>query len=267
MIEYIIFFSLLIIITFIFIINREGLFLIVLSNVIIFSIELIYPQSIYLLAYNTSNPLSINLLTGIFAHYNYMHILFNMVVLLFIGFPLEVRIGTRRFLIIYLFTGILSEIIFSLIYIGSETFLFGASGAIFGVMGALLRLYPDDEIPMFLGFILLPRLKVKYAVLFAAITEFLAIFLSYENDIAHIVHVSSLVIGILIAPFISGMHGLSSLQAIASDEESRKLLREIMKERIPEMKKILLEEFLKKKCKKYEINKNYVLCDGKKYRL
>ena len=264
MIDLFVFISLLFLITIIYIIERDGVFLLVISNVIIFSIELFYPESMLELAYNTGNPISMGLLTGIFAHYSYMHILLNMVVLLLIGYPLEVRIGTRKFLTIYLTTGILSEIVYAAIYYGQDYILLGASGAIFGVMGALFRLYPEDEIPMFLGFIFMPRIKVKYAVLFAAIIEFLAIFLSYEGDVAHLVHVSALVIGMLVAPLFAGF---KSIENVADDEESKKVIREIMKERIPEMRRILLEEFLKKKCNKYEIGKNYIICDGKKYRI
>lgn len=267
MIEYAVFILLISIVIFLFILNRDGVFLIVISNIMVFFIELLFPSSVYFLAYNTQYPLSIQLLTGIFTHYNYMHILINMVVLLLVGLPLEVRIGTRRFIIIYLFTGILSEIIYYLVYFGNESLLLGASGAIFGVMGALFRLYPDDEIPMFLGFIFMPRLKVKYAVFFYAVIEFLAVFTSYEDNIAHIVHISALLLGIIFSPLLSYRLVGNSIEDIAQDEDSKKLLKEIMAEKIPEVKRILLEDFLKKKCVKYRIEKNYVLCNGKKYRL
>ncbi len=266
MIETIAFFSLLIFISFIFLINRGGVFFIVLANIAFFIVELSVVNSIFYFSYITSNPISFGLLTGIFTHYNFMHIFLNMIVLLLIGFPLETRIGTRRFLIIYLITGIISELIFSVLNYDKSIILLGASGSIFGVMGALLRLYPDDEIPMFLGFIFMPRVKVKYAVLFSAIIEFAAIFLSYESDVAHLVHISALVIGLIIAPFIINFN-INSIEKMPVLQGNEKILEDIKKEKIKELRDIMLEEFLKKNCKNYEIRKNYIICDGKKYRL
>ncbi|MEM4597599.1 MAG: rhomboid family intramembrane serine protease [Thermoplasmata archaeon] len=266
MIETIAFLLLLIFLFAIFLINKEAVFFIVLANIIFFITELIIQNSIYYFSYYTSSPLSYGLLTGIFTHYNFIHIFLNMIVLLLVGFPLESRIGTRRFLLIYLITGIISEIIFSLVNYGQNIILLGASGSIFGVMGALLRLYPNDEIPMFLGFIFLPKIKVKYAVFFAALIEFIAIFLSYENNVAHLVHISALIVVMLIAPLFIGLK-IKSIENLPGAAENKKLLEEIKKEKIWELKYILLEEYLKKNCKEYEIKRNYIICNGKKYRL
>lgn len=76
------------------------------------------------------------LLTGTFLHGGLMHLLFNCYALFVIGSQLESFIGKWKFMIIYLFsalTGSLTSIIFS----GNGASI-GASGAIFGLIGALL---------------------------------------------------------------------------------------------------------------------------------
>lgn len=78
--------------------------------------------------------------TCIFLHFGISHLLNNMVLLGALGWNLELEIGKIRFLIIYLGSGIAGNIV-SLIYDISSVqpaVSAGASGAIFGLMGALL---------------------------------------------------------------------------------------------------------------------------------
>jgi len=76
------------------------------------------------------------LLTAIFLHGNLLHLGFNMYALYIIGSQLESVLGRTKFLIIYLLSG-LSGSLFSMIFLGNGASL-GASGAIFGLMGALV---------------------------------------------------------------------------------------------------------------------------------
>ena len=78
--------------------------------------------------------------TCMFLHFGISHLLNNMVLLGALGWNLELEIGKIRFLIIYLGSGIAGNIV-SLIYDISSVqpaVSAGASGAIFGLMGALL---------------------------------------------------------------------------------------------------------------------------------
>ncbi len=77
------------------------------------------------------------LLTAGFLHANLIHIATNMISLYIIGIPLERILGRGRFLLIYLLSllgGSISVMLFS----GLFTPTIGASGAIYGLMGALL---------------------------------------------------------------------------------------------------------------------------------
>lgn len=76
------------------------------------------------------------LLTGIFLHANIFHLLFNCYALYVIGCQLESFLGKTKYLIIYLFSGIIGAL-FSTVF-GGNYYSIGASGAIFGLMGSLV---------------------------------------------------------------------------------------------------------------------------------
>lgn len=80
------------------------------------------------------------LFSSMFMHFGFEHLVNNMVMLLVIGFTLEREIGTIKFLIIYLLSGLGGNILSAVWDVMSESFAVsaGASGAIFGIVGALL---------------------------------------------------------------------------------------------------------------------------------
>ena len=77
------------------------------------------------------------LLTSTFTHVDTLHIGFNMLALWFLGPQLEAAIGRTRFLALYLLSGLTGSL-FVYWLEASHSFTVGASGAIFGLMGALL---------------------------------------------------------------------------------------------------------------------------------
>ena len=75
--------------------------------------------------------------TSVFSHVEVLHIAFNMLALYFLGPQLEAILGRARFLGVYLLSGLASST--AVMWLSSEhTQTLGASGAIFGLMGALL---------------------------------------------------------------------------------------------------------------------------------
>lgn len=76
------------------------------------------------------------LFTGILLHGGIMHLFFNCYALYVIGAQIESFLGKMKYLIIYLFSGIIGAM-FSIVFGGGAASI-GASGAIFGLMGALL---------------------------------------------------------------------------------------------------------------------------------
>ena len=80
-----------------------------------------------------------------FLHGGVAHILGNMVYLFIFGAATEDRLGRLRFLVFYLLVGFVAAYGFALTYPGSLTPLVGASGAIAGVLGSHLVLYPRSK--------------------------------------------------------------------------------------------------------------------------
>lgn len=78
--------------------------------------------------------------SSMFMHFGFEHLVNNMVMLLVIGFTLEREIGTIKFLIIYLFSGLGGNLLSAVwdMMSGSFAVSAGASGAVFGIVGALL---------------------------------------------------------------------------------------------------------------------------------
>ncbi len=272
----------------------------IISNVIIFVITMIFQyQIIYGFSANLPyaglsfrsiylsteySPQIYTLFTSMFIHGGFAHIFGNMLVLFFIGNALEDRIGSKKFIIIYLLSGLVGALAHSLTELDSVIPLLGASGAIFGIMGALAFAYPRDEIvmPIPLGIIMvLRRIKVIYAVLLFAALETFIVFIGVNDQTAHFAHLGGLIGGfILAAIFLRGRKthtkkgetiyydsfqsqrprnvNYSQLRKLADTEELKDMLKKIETETVPQVQDIWLEHFLEKAhCPKCKSNLNH----------
>lgn len=92
----------------------------------------------------------ITLLTSMFMHGGWMHLLGNMLFLWIFGDNLENRMGRIRYLIFYLVTGLVASLahVFSTFAFGDNPYIpsLGASGAISGVLGGYLVLFPKRQV-------------------------------------------------------------------------------------------------------------------------
>lgn len=79
------------------------------------------------------------LLSSTFMHYGIIHLLFNMVVLWILGRVLERDLGSMRFLAVYLLSGLAGSVA-TYLFANPETWSAGASGAIYGLFGALIMI-------------------------------------------------------------------------------------------------------------------------------
>nr|WP_202943409.1 rhomboid family intramembrane serine protease [Acidothermus cellulolyticus] len=102
---------------------------------------------------------ALSVLTSMFLHGSWLHILGNMLFLYVFGNNVEDRFGRFRFLLFYLVSGYVAAYGFALAFRNSDTPIIGASGAIAGVLGAYLILSPRARVTSlvpFLFFIPLP---------------------------------------------------------------------------------------------------------------
>jgi membrane associated rhomboid family serine protease len=89
---------------------------------------------------------SLTILTSMFLHGGWLHIIFNMWFLWIFGDNIEDHLGHFLYLVFYLLSGFAASIAHILLNINSNVPSVGASGAIAGVMGAYMVLYPKARV-------------------------------------------------------------------------------------------------------------------------
>jgi membrane associated rhomboid family serine protease len=197
----------------------------------------------------------LTVLTHMFAHADIMHVLFNMLFLFLVGVPLEERVGRRNFALCFFIPGLLALGLEVLVRgIDSNVLILGASGAISGVMGALLYLYPRDEIPMFLGPLFLPRVPVWISVgAWFAIQVVTVLTLPSgiaSGGVAYGAHLGGFVAGLAVAFLLPGAREEAEvaidLGDLANTDELRELLKRIEGESEPAVRNAWLERFVER---------------------
>jgi len=129
--------------------------------------------------------------TYMFLHGGLMHILFNMLVLWMFGTEIERMWGGKRFLRFYLLSG-LSGALFSLLFdFNSYVPIIGASGAVFGVMAAYWRYFPERK--LYLYFVI--PVKIRYAVPGILLIPMIWSWISPGSNVAHFAHLGGAVAG------------------------------------------------------------------------
>jgi len=154
------------------------------------------------------NPIQV--FTYMFLHSGTSHIFSNMFGLFMFGPMLENFLGSKRFLILYIVSGVGACLLhggISLYEISQfpldsaeytmmmSTPMVGASGAIFGMLGAFARIFPNTEMIIFP----LPiPVKAKYLVSLYALFEIFSGFYNVMPGVAHFAHIGGLIFGILL---------------------------------------------------------------------
>ncbi len=139
--------------------NPTGVLIIMLINVVVFIFARLRPESVFdVLHFDlqpslfASHPWSI--ITNCFVHYDFYHILANMVTLYFFGTYLTMLVGEAKFLATYLIGGLagsLAYLLWALYTPWGDPYVsaIGASGAVFAVGGALAILQPNLKVLLF----------------------------------------------------------------------------------------------------------------------
>jgi|GEM_PF-524939 len=189
-------------------------------------------------------------LTMMYLHGGIMHIFGNLIILFFIGMALEDRVGKKWTFIFYFISGFAATIgqySFNWLQfaigasdIGALTIPnIGASGAVFGIMGSLVFLYPRDEITMLLGPILVPRVRVDLAVgVFILMQTGIAFLSPGVTNIAHAAHFTGFAAGIVLGYYAKKqgvmekkkgpVRDYTKLKKLVRTEEHKELYRKII---------------------------------------
>lgn len=151
--------------------------------------------------YHKSPPFSV--LTAMFLHGSWMHLLGNMLFLFVFGNNIEDRLGKVRYLLFYLVCGFAASYGFALAQPDSTDTLIGASGAIAGVLGAYLVLWPTARVWSLVPFLFFIPLRLPaWLVLglwFAIQAAYSAGYGVGAGSVAYLAHVVGFAVGALLA--------------------------------------------------------------------
>ncbi|MEU2871294.1 rhomboid family intramembrane serine protease [Streptomyces olivoreticuli] len=141
-------------------------------------------------------------LTALFVHGNWLHLLGNMLFLYVFGAMAEERMGRASFAFFYLAAGVLALLGYAAAHADSLQTLVGASGAISGVLGAFLCLFPRARVTSLFPFLFfLPLRFPAWAVLlFWFVLQWLATRTAGDRPgVAYLAHVLGFSLGFLYA--------------------------------------------------------------------
>jgi membrane associated rhomboid family serine protease len=142
-------------------------------------------------------PPELTLVTYMFLHGGWEHILGNMVYLWVFGDDIEDALGPLRFLAFYLLTGIAAALFFVLINVKSTTPLVGASGAISGILAAYLLLRPCAKVSVFVLRIIV-RVRAYWVIGGWILLQLYQIASQAADGVAYVAHGGGLIAGALL---------------------------------------------------------------------
>lgn len=144
----------------------------------------------------------LTIFTSMFLHGSFLHILGNMWSLWIFGNNVEDRLGHFRYLLLYLIWGFLAAWSHVLFNWGSPIPVVGASGAIAGVMGAYLLLFPHARIDCVLFFFIITFVEVP--AIFFLVFWFVSQFFFASPGVAYLAHIGGFVAGYITIKLLGG---------------------------------------------------------------
>ena len=152
-------------------------------------------------------PIYLTLLTAMFMHGGWAHIFFNMLYLWIFGDNIEDNFGHGKFLIFYVVCGLAAS--FAQIFFdpGSVIPSLGASGAIAGVLGAYLVMFPRNRVRILLFYFLITTFEVPavlvlgFWIVTQVISQYTASFshTTQTGGVAYMAHIGGFIAGVLLS--------------------------------------------------------------------
>ena len=140
-----------------------------------------------------------SIFTSIFMHGSLWHLLGNMLFLWIFGNNIEDYLGKFKFILFYLACGAGASLIHVVFYFNSLVPVIGASGAVSGIMGAYLILYPNARVyTLVFIFIFITFVDIPAFVFLIVWFIFQFFYAGSGSSVAWMAHVGGFVIGILL---------------------------------------------------------------------
>jgi membrane associated rhomboid family serine protease len=193
----------------------------ILANAFVFVLELQGGDSFVLRwaavpANITAGRDLITLLTSMFIHGSWLHIIGNMVFLWAFGPEIEDAMNPLRYLVFYLAGGLVAMLAQIAASPSSTVPTLGASGAIAAVMGAFLVTYPRDEIRVLLIIVVFVRFTRLPAALIIGVWFVMQLFSAgsvatvQAGGVAYLAHIGGAVFGAITARFFEDPRRLAA---------------------------------------------------------
>lgn len=157
-------------------------------------------------------PFAATLITYMFLHAGWLHLLGNILYLWIFGDDVEDALGQPGFIVFYLLCGMIAALAQALLDPDSTVPIVGASGAISGVLGAYLMLYPRAKInvpvPIFMvrDVVRLPAFVV-IAIWFVGQLLYDLASVIFGGSIAFWAHIGGFIAGMVLAPLVLRVAG------------------------------------------------------------
>lgn len=153
---------------------------------------------------------AITMLTAMFMHGGWLHLFGNMLFLWIFGDNVEDRVGRTRYLIFYLLAGLAGTLAQFALMPGSTVPNVGASGAIAGVLGAYILMFPQKRVDVLLGrsVVAMPAILVIGAWIAFQIVGGFGSFASMDENtggVAYMAHIGGFAAGFLMAFLLRGL--------------------------------------------------------------
>jgi len=213
----------------------------ILINVIVFAFTVdgtlhVREDALDALAVSHSHLTLFRLLTAMFLHGSLMHILGNMWFLWLFGSTVEGRMGSWRYLGMYIFAGLVGSLLHDIV-VGlhnPDQPTLGASGAIMGVAGAYLYVFPYATIRLFWWIGFRPGITewhARWVVLyFIGLDVLNGVLLQSADGVAHLAHIGGFAAGIIACGVLQvkrDSEDFSAAQAVRADVKDPDLLSAI----------------------------------------
>tara|TARA_B100000214_G_scaffold311417_1_gene243441 strand:+ start:310 stop:984 length:675 start_codon:yes stop_codon:yes gene_type:complete len=156
--------------------------------------------------FNSDSLLNYQIISSMFLHGSFFHILGNMLYLWIFGDNVEDSMGRARFVIFYFTCGIIAALTQALIDPTSDIPMVGASGAIAGVLGAYLMLFPRANVKCLVFIIIIIQMIRVPAFLVLGIwivSQFFSISVSDPDSggVAYFAHIGGFLSGMFLVSF------------------------------------------------------------------
>lgn len=159
----------------------------------------------------TPLPVFLTLFTSMFMHGGLAHLGGNMLYLWIFGDNIEDRLGHLNYLIFYLLCGLLAGLshVFSTVIIGQNILIpsLGASGAISGVLGGYLRLFPGRSVHIWIFFFIISVpafISVGLWFVFQVVNGLGALGGEEAGGVAYAAHIGGFIAGLILIKMFAG---------------------------------------------------------------